>query len=333
MSPWSCNSWFKTTRRGTLALGAALLALGSPVAQAADPWPVKPIRVVIPFSTGGVQDTLARSISNELGAALGQPVIIENRPGAGGTLAASQVAKAAPDGYTLILAAASHNINGTLYSKLNYDPVKDFVGAAYIGSTSYIMVVSGGVPVKNVAEFIAYAKARPGQLNYASAGSGSATHLAMAYFSGMAGLDIVHIPTKGAGDAMTEVLAGRSQVMVNANNVVLPFAKDARVRLLGVTSEKASPFVPGVEPIAAALPGYVFDSWFGFLAPAGTPPEIVSKLNAEVAKLVRRPEIIERLNRQGIEGGSMAPEAFAQLLRQDFDRMAKVVRTSGAKAD
>jgi tripartite-type tricarboxylate transporter receptor subunit TctC len=288
---------------------------------------------VIPFTTGGVQDTLARSISNELGAALGQPVIIENRPGAGGTVAANAVAKSAPDGYTLILAAASHNINGTLYSKLNYDPVKDFVGAAYIGNTSYIMVVSASVPAKSVAEFVSYAKARPGQLNYATAGSGSATHLAMAYFSGMAGLDIVHIPTKGAGDAMTEVLAGRSQVMINANNVALPFAKDSRVRLLGVTSEKASPFVPGVEPIAAALPGYVFDSWFGLLAPAGTPADIVNKLNTEMSKVLKRPEVIERLTRQGIEAGSMTPEAFGQLLRQDFDRMAKVVKTSGAKAD
>jgi tripartite-type tricarboxylate transporter receptor subunit TctC len=149
----------------------------------------------------------------------------------------------------------------------------------------------------------------------------------------MAGLDIVHIPTKGAGDAMTEVLAGRSQVMINANNVALPFAKDSRVRLLGVTSEKASPFVPGVEPIAAALPGYVFDSWFGLLAPAGTPADIVNKLNTEMSKVLKRPEVIERLTRQGIEAGSMTPEAFGQLLRQDFDRMAKVVKTSGAKAD
>ncbi len=319
-----------TWARRCLLLGAALLA---GAAHASEPWPVKPIRLVIPFTTGGVQDTLARSISNELGAALGQPVIIENRPGAGGTVASNFVAKSAPDGYTLILAAASHNINGTLYSKLNYDPVKDFVGAAYIGNTSYIMVVSASVPAKSVAEFISYAKARPGQLNYATAGSGSATHLAMAYFNGMAGLDMTHIPTKGAGDAMTEVLAGRSQVMINANNVALPFAKDPRVRLLGVTSGKASPFVPGVDPIAAALPGYVFDSWFGLLAPAGTPADIVNKLNTEMGKVLKRAEVIERLNRQGIEGGSMAPEAFAQLLRQDFERMARVVKTSGAKAD
>lgn len=302
-------------------------------AQAAEPWPTRPIKIVIPFSAGGVQDTVARAISNELGAALGQPVIIENRAGAGGTVATSFVAKSAPDGYTLILAAASHHINGTLYSKLNYDPVKDFVGAAYMGNSSYIMVVNASVPVKSVTEFVAYAKARPGQLNYATAGTGSATHLAMAYFNGMAGLDIVNIPTKGAGEAMNEVLSGRSQVMVNANNLALPFAKDDRVRLLGVTSEKPSPFVPGVEPIAAAVPGYVFDTWFGLLAPAGISPDIVNKLNSEMAKLVKRPEIVERLHKQGIAPGSMGSEDFAQLLRRDFGRMAEVVKISGAKVD
>ena len=315
----------------TLLVAAGMLL--TLTAQAADPWPTRPIKIVIPFSAGGVQDTVARAISNELGAALGQPVIIENRPGAGGTVATSFVAKSAPDGYTLILAAASHHINGTLYSKLNYDPVKDFVGAAYIGNSSYIMVVNASVPVKSVTEFVAYAKARPGQLNYATAGTGSATHLAMAYFNGIAGLDIVNIPTKGAGEAINEVLSGRSQVMVNANNLALPFAKDDRVRLLGVTSEKPSPFVPGVEPIAAAVPGYVFDTWFGLLAPAGISPDIVNKLNSEMAKLVKRPEIVERLHKQGIAPGSMGSEDFAQLLRRDFGRMAEVVKISGAKVD
>jgi tripartite-type tricarboxylate transporter receptor subunit TctC len=324
------KTWFNALIRKFLPAAGIVLTLA---AQAAEPWPSRPIKIVIPFSADGVQDTFARAISNELGAALGQPVIVENRPGAGGTVATSSIAKSAPDGYTLLLAAASHNINGTLYSKLNYDPVKDFVGAAYLGNSSYIMVVNASVPAKSVAEFVAYAKARPGQLNYATAGAGSATHLAMAYFNGMAGLDIVNIPTKGAGEAMTEVLAGRSQVMINANNIALPFAKDSRVRLIGVTSEKPSPFVPGVDPIAAAVPGYVFDTWFGLLAPAGTPKGIVDKLNAEVAKLVKRPEIVERLHKQGIEPGTMGSEDFAQLLRKDFERMAKVVKISGAKAD
>ncbi len=319
--------------RFVFAAGVVLAMLAVKTAGAADAWPTKPVRVVIPFSAGGVQDSLARSISGDLSAALGQQVIVENRAGAGGTIATSFVAKSAPDGYTLILAAASHTINGSLYTKLNYDPVKDFSAAAYIGNSGYVLVVNADLPVKSVAEFIAYAKARPGQLNYATAGAGSATHLSMAYLIGLAGLDIVHIPTKGAGDAMTEVLSGRAQAMINANITVLPYAKDARVRFLGVTSEKPSPFVPGVPPIGGALKGYAFDTWFGLLAPVGTPKEIVSKLNAAMAQVLKRPDVIERLQKQGIEPGSMASEDFAQLLRNDFEHMARVVKLSGAKAD
>jgi tripartite-type tricarboxylate transporter receptor subunit TctC len=312
-------------------IAAAALAL--PLAHAADPWPTKPVKIVIPFSAGGVQDALARSLSNELSAALGQPIIVENHPGAGGTLATSLVAKSPADGYTLILAAASHTINGSLYTRLNYDPIKDFTGAAYIGDSGYVLVVNSEVPAKTVAEFIAYAKSRPGQLNYATAGAGSATHLSMAYFVGMAGLDIVNVPTKGTGDAMIEVLSGRSQALIAANIGALPFAKDARVRFLGVTSEKPSPFVPGVPPIGNTLKGYSFDSWFGLLAPAATPAEAVNRLNSEVAKLIRQPEVIERLHKQGIEPGSLSVAEFNKLLKEDYERMAKVVKISGAKAD
>jgi tripartite-type tricarboxylate transporter receptor subunit TctC len=302
-------------------------------AHAADPWPTRPIKIVIPFSTGGVQDSLARSLSNELSAALGQPIIVENHPGAGGTLATGMVAKSPADGYTLVLAAASHTINGSLYTKLSYDPIKDFTGAAYIGDSGYVLVVNAEVPAKTVAEFIAYAKARPGQLNYATAGTGSATHLSMAYFVGLAGLDIVNVPTKGTGDAMLEVLSGRAQALIAANIGALPFAKDPRVRFLGVTSEKPSPFVPGMPPIGDTLKGYSFDSWFGLLAPAATPAEAVNRLNREVSRLVSRPEIIERLHKQGIEQGSLSVADFNKLLREDYERMAKVVKISGAKAD
>ena len=234
----------RTYARCLLAL-PLLFALGALAAHAADPWPTKPIKVVIPFSAGGVQDALARSISDEMGKALGQPVIVENRVGAGGTIATAFVAKAPADGYTMVLAAASHTINGSLYSKLTYDPIKDFTGAAYLGNSGYVLVANAEVPAKNIAEFIAYAKANPGKLNYATAGVGSASHLSMAYFVGMAGLDMVNVPTKGTGDAMVEVLAGRSQALIGANVSILPFLKDNRVRLLGVTSEKPTPFVPG----------------------------------------------------------------------------------------
>lgn len=305
----------------------------SQLSVAADTWPSKPIKIIVPFSPGSVQDALARSFSNELGTTLGQPVLVENKAGAGGTVGTGIVAKSAPDGYTLVLAAASHNINGSLFSKLSFDPIKDFTGAAYIGTSSYIMMTNAEFPAKSVAEFIALAKANPGQYNYASAGNGSASHLAMAYFDSMAGINLVHIPTKGTGDAITELLAGRAQAVIAANVAALPFANDPRIRFLGVSSEKPSPFVPGVPPIGNTVKGYVFDSWFGLLAPAGTPSTIIAKVQSEMAKLLKQAEIVERMRRQGIEIGSLSPAEFNQLLIRDYVRMANVVKASGAKAE
>ena len=300
---------------------------------AAEVWPSKPIKIFVPFSPGSVQDALARSFSNELSQALGQSVLVENKAGAGGTVGTGIVSKSASDGYTLVMAAASHNINGTLFPKLSFDPIKDFTAAAYIGTSSYILMTNTEFPAKTVAEFIALAKAKPGQFNYASAGNGSASHLAMAYFDSMAGIDLVHIPTKGTGDAITELLANRAQAVIAANVAALPFASDSRIRFLGVSSEKPSPFVPGIPPIGNTVKGYAFDSWFGLLAPAGTPKEVINKISTEMAKLLKQPDIIERMRRQGIEIGSLTPSEFNQLLVKDFDRMANVVRSSGAKAD
>ena len=315
----------------TFLLGASVLF--SSAVQSAEVWPNKPIKIIVPFSPGSVQDALARSFSNELGAALGEVVIVENKAGAGGTVGTGIVAKSNPDGYTFLLAAASHNINGSLFTKLSFDPIKDFTGAAYIGTSSYIMMTNAEFPAKSVAEFIALAKSNPGQYNYASAGNGSASHLAMAYFDSMAGIQLVHIPTKGTGDAITELLAGRAQAVIAANVAALPFANDARVRFLGVSSEKPSPFVPGVPPIGNTVKGYVFDSWFGLLAPAGTPQEVINKMQTQMGKILKQPEIIERMKRQGIEIGRLTPSEFNQLLVGDYVRMAKVVKASGAKPD
>ena len=315
-----------------LVVGLIVIGFGNSL-LAAEVWPSKPIKIVVPFSPGSVQDALARSFSNELGQALGQSVLVENKAGAGGTVGTGIVSKSAPDGYTLVMAAASHNINGTLFPKLSFDPIKDFTAAAYIGTSSYILMTNTEFPAKTVAEFIALAKAKPGGFNYASAGNGSASHLAMAYFDSMAGIDLVHIPTKGTGDAITELLANRAQAVIAANVAALPFAADNRIRFLGVSSEKPSPFVPGIPPIANTVKGYVFDSWFGLLAPAGTPKEVTNKISAEMAKLLKQPDIIERMRRQGIEIGSLTPSEFNQLLVKDFDRMANVVRSSGAKAE
>ncbi|QKM65673.1 receptor [Polynucleobacter tropicus] len=308
-------------------------ALFSSAANSAEAWPTKPIKIIVPFSPGSVQDALARSFSNELGAALGEAVVVENKAGAGGTVGTGIVAKSNPDGYTFLLAAASHNINGSLFTKLSFDPIKDFTGVAYIGTSSYIMMINAEFPAKSVAEFIALAKANPGQYNYASAGNGSASHLAMAYFDSMAGIQLVHIPTKGTGDAITELLAGRAQAVIAANVAALPFANDPRIRFLGVSSEKPSPFVPGVPPIGNTVKGYVFDSWFGLLAPAGTPQEVVNKVQAQMSRILKQPEIIERMKRQGIEIGRLTPSELNQLLVGDYVRMAKVVKASGAKPE
>ncbi|HEX4797802.1 MAG TPA: tripartite tricarboxylate transporter substrate binding protein [Burkholderiales bacterium] len=291
-------------------------------------------RIVVPFGAGGVQDILARAISPELGAALGRSVIVENRAGAGGTIGTASVAKAAPDGHTLILAAASHTINGSLYASLPYDPIGDFTGIAHIGTSGYVLMIGAALPANTVAEFVSYARANPGKLNYATAGNGSATHLSMAYLAGLAGLDMVHVPYKATGEAVNEVLAGRAHAVIAANIGALPFAKDARVRMLGVTSARRSKFLPELPTIAeSGVPGYEFDTWFGLLGPAATPKAAVESINAAMATLLRDPPILDRLAKQGVEPQALSPDAFNALLRADFARMAKVVKASGARID
>jgi len=291
-------------------------------------------RIVVPFGAGGVQDILARAISAELGAALGQKLILENRTGAGGTIGTASVAKAAPDGHTLILAAASHTINGSLYAKLPYDPIGDFTGVAHIGTVGYVLMVSAALAARTVAEFVDYARANPGRLNYATAGNGSATHLSMAYFAGVAGIDLVHVPYKAPNEAVNEVLAGRSHAVIAANIGALGFVRDARVRMLGVTSAKRSKFLPELPTIAeSGVPGYEFDSWLGLLGPAGIPVSTVERINAAVAGLLKDPVILDRLAKQGIEPKALSPEAFNALLRADFAKMARVVKASGARVE
>ncbi len=291
-------------------------------------------RIVVPFAAGGVQDILARALSAELGTQLGRSVIVENRPGAGNTIGTGFVAKAAPDGNTLILAAASHTISGSLYAKLPYHPINDFTAVAHIGSVDYVLMISAAVPAKTTDEFVRYAKANPGKLNYASAGNGSATHLSMAYFSSLAGIEMVHVPFKATGEAINEVLAGRAHAVIAANIGALAFVKDSRVRMLGSTGAKRSRFLPELPTVAeSGVPGYEFDSWLGVLAPAGTPRATVEQINAAMGALLRDPVILERLAKQGIEPQHLGVDAFNALLRDDFTRMARVVKASGARID
>jgi tripartite-type tricarboxylate transporter receptor subunit TctC len=234
----------------------------------------------------------------------------------------------------MVMAAASHNIAGSLYTKLSYDPQKDFAPLGHIGSASYVLMVHPDVPAKTAAEYIRYAKANPGKMNYATAGVGSATHLAMAYFTGLAGIDVVHIPLKATGEAINEVLAGRAQAVIAASIGALAFAKDSRVRLLGVTSPQRSKYLPELPTLAeSGLPGYQFDSWFGFLGPAAIPAAEANRINAAVSKLLKDPVVLARLDKQGIEPRDMSNADFAKLLAADYVRMAQVVKASGAKID
>ena len=317
-----------TSRRTFLAISLALAAAPA-LAQSG-----RTLRIVVPFAAGAVQDLLARTLSADLGAALAATIVVENRAGAGGTIGTGFVAKAPPDGNTLILAAASHNINGSLYAKLPYDPQKDFTPVAHMGNAGYVLMVHPDVPARNAAELIRHAKANPGKLNYATAGIGSATHLSMAYFCGLAGIDVVHVPLKSTGEAINEVLSGRAQAVIGASIGALPFARDARIRLIGVTTPTRSKHLPDLPTIAeSGLPGYAFDSWFGLLGPAGMSKAEVERINGAVATVLKSPAVLERLDKQGVEPQAMSADDFARLLRADYERMAKVVKASGARVE
>jgi len=305
-------------------LCAALLACAA--ASSACAQAGKVVRIVVPFAAGGAREVLARTFYSELGAALGQTIIVENRPGAGGAIGTASVAKAAPDGTTLIFAASSHNVTALLAEQPAYDPIRDFAPVANIGMQSYVLMTSAELPARSVGAFIAYAKANPGKLNYSSPGHGSSGHLAMAYFARLAGIEMVHIPFKSTQDATNDVVAGRSHALIVPN---VGISKDPRIRLLAVTGAHRSTFLPGIPPVAEELPGYAFESWFGLLAPAGTPRPVIDRINGEVRKLLADPTIRQRLAAQGVEPKPLTPDAFAKLIAEDYQAMAKVVKVVG----
>ena len=292
------------------------------------------VHIVVPFAAGGVQDILARTLAPELGQLLGKNVIVENRLGASGTIGNAMVAKSAPDGNTLLLSAASHTITGHVYAKLPYHPIRDFTAVAHIGTVDYVLMVNPALPAKTVAEFIAYAKANPGKLNYASAGAGSATHLSMAYFASLTGIDMVHVPYKGTNEAVNEVLAGRADAVIASTIGALGFTKDPRIRMLGVTGAARSKFVPELPTLAeSGVPGYAFDSWMGLLGPAGIPKATVDAINAAVGRELKDPALLERLDKQGVVPRALSPEEFAALLRDDYARMGRIVKAAGARIE
>jgi tripartite-type tricarboxylate transporter receptor subunit TctC len=313
---------------------SAAVALVLAFAAAAPAFAQRVIRIVVPFGPGAVQDTIARTFNAELGQILNASVIVENRPGAGGTVGTAGVAKA-NDNNTLVLAAASHTLAGHLYSKLGYDPIKDFTGVAHIGNSGYVIAAPGNLGVNNLAEYVKLLKSKPGQLNYASAGNGSATHLGMAYFLAKAGVEMQHVPMKSTGDAVNEVLAGRVQGVTSALIGITAFKQDPRIKLLAYTGTQRSKFLPELPTVAeAGVAGYKFDSWIGVLAPSTMPKAEVDRLNAAINKALADPAVQERLTRLGVETGpSMSSDEFQKLLRADYEAAGVLVKASGARIE
>jgi len=299
----------------------------------AQDYPTRAVHWIVSYPPGGGTDIVARIVGQWLSERLKQQFIIENKPGAGNNLGTEAAIRAAPDGYTLFLTNPANAINATLYQKLNFNFIRDTVPVGGFIRVPNVMEVHPGVPAKTVAEFIAYGKANPGKLNYASAGGGSATHLSMAYFANLAGLEMVHIPFKATGEAVNEVVAGRAHAAMPSNISALSFTKEPRVRLLAVTGPKRSKFLPELPTVAESLPGYEFDSWIGLLAPAATPKATVEQINAAMARLLQDPAMLERLDKQGVVPRALKPEAFNALLRDDFEKMGRVVKAAGARID
>ena len=312
----------------------ALLALVA-TAASAQTYPTKPIRLVVPFPPGGATDILARDVAQKLTEAWGQQVIVDNRPGAGGNIGSELVAKAAPDGYTLEMGTVgTHAINASLYAKMPYDHVKDFAPVILVAGVPNVLVVNPALPANSVAELIAYAKANPGKLNFASSGNGTSIHLSGELFKFMAGVQMTHVPYKGSAPALQDLIGGQVQLMFDNLPPSLPQIKAGKLRALAVTSLARAPALPDVPTMAeAGLPGYEASSWFGVLAPAGTPPAIVAKLNAEIARWLATPEAKEKLSKQGANAAGGTPEDFAKHIAAETAKWAKVVKDSGAKID
>ncbi|HEX2566325.1 MAG TPA: tripartite tricarboxylate transporter substrate binding protein [Burkholderiales bacterium] len=316
-------------------LARLLVLLVALAASAADAFPDKPVRFVVGFTPGGPSDILARALGDKLAAQLGQPVVVENRPGAGGNIAAEAVARSAPDGHTWLLGNNSIlATNQALYRRLSYDPAKDFAPVALVAIQPNILVVHPAVPARSVTELIAYARQHPGKLNYASSGSGAAAHLAAELFKAMTGVDMVHVPYKGAQPALTDVLSGQDQLMFATSASVLPFIKAGRLRALAVTTPQRSPALPDLPTVSeSGVPGFEATTWHGVVVPAATPAAVVAKLNEDINRALNDAQLRERLGALGAEvaGGSSA--AFADYIAREIPKWTRVVKDSGAAAD
>jgi tripartite-type tricarboxylate transporter receptor subunit TctC len=316
------------------ALAGLVLALIAGVV-AAQPWPSKPIKWVVPFAPGGTTDILARTIGEKLSVTLGQPIIVENKPGAGGGVGAEQVAKSPPDGYTIMGGTIStHAINASLYKNLPYDPVRDFAPITLIVRVPNMLVVNPDVPAKDVRELIALLKANPGKYSFASSGNGTSQHLSGELFKVMTGVEMQHVPYRGSPPALADVVGGQVTMTFDNITTAWPLVKGGKLRALAVTTAKRSPIAPDVPTLAeSGLPGYEIGSWQGVFAPAGVSTEIVKRLNAEIVRIINAPDVRQKLVDMGAEPAPNTPEEFAAMVKAEVAKWADVVRKSGATVD
>ena len=321
----------RLTRR-TLLLGASAL-FAPAVALAQGAYPNRPIRLVVPFPPGGSVDPLARTVGQKLGEALGQQVIVDNRPGGNTVIGTDFVAKSTPDGYTLLLTASSHVTQPQLL-QAPYDPIRDFTPVATLSTSDMIVVVNPGVPVQNIRELVALAKSRPGALNYSSAGNGNPNHLAGELLDMMAGVKTTHVPYKGGAPAITDLVGGQVQFSYGSPITVLPHIKAGRLRAIAVTSTKRLGILPEVPTVAeSGLPGYEIGIWYGVLAPAGTPRDVVARLNAEINKITELAETRARFDASGMERYVATAERFDQMMKSDMDKFGRIIKTANVKLD
>jgi tripartite-type tricarboxylate transporter receptor subunit TctC len=315
---------------------AAVLSIGNVApASAQGAYPTKPVRLVVPFPPGGTTDILARAVAQKLSETWGQQVIVDNRPGAGGNIGSELVAKSAPDGYTLLMGTVgTHAINPSLYAKMPYDHVKDFTPVILVAGVPNVLVVNPSLPVNSVSELIAYGKANPNKLNFASSGNGTSIHLSGELFRTMTGVQMTHVPYKGSSPALTDLIAGQVQLMFDNLPSSLQFIKAGKLRALAVTSLERSSALPDVPTLAeSGLPGFEASSWFGVLAPAGTPNDIIVKLNTAIAGWLATADAKEKLAAQGAIAAGGAPDAFVRHIAAESSKWAKVVKASGAHVD
>ena len=315
--------------------GAIALSALAPHSAHAQAYPAKPVRLICPYAPGGATDIISRAAALELTKTLGQSVVVDNRPGAGGNLGSEMAAKSAPDGYTMVMSASSlHGITPFLYSKLNYDPNKDLVPVIVLASFSNVLVVNPGVKANSVKELIALAKARPGKLTYASSGSGSTIHMSGEMFKHMLGLDITHVPYKGSGPAVTDLMGGQVDMMFDNIPSAISHIRSGKLRALATTGAKRAASLPDLPTMAeSGVPGYESGAWFGLAVPAGTPKEIIARLNAEGQKATKAPEFTKRMSDLGYDIVGGTPEQMAAMIRDEIQRWGPIVKASGAKVD